>query len=295
MEAHYLEKMAEWRQEIVTTWFPLVEFPHALILGTFTRTSMELKHKWLSKRYVKNVGWGWVTPADIARLYLDAKYGKQRRRMNHAQYQAFWENRRAPPLAARPCKLESAVYIDILSAYWSILKRVGWDVDYSPERWIGVRSSVLDFPYPDIKLARNCLVSAGLPTTLRIWTGDKVIFQKKGNKYINMVLWGLCMDVLNGLACDMLEAGAVYVHTDGYIITSERLPLVDEIFASWGLDYTIKGEGRAEVRSVGEYTIGDRRPNFKRETRSRAHWKVYDPGRKWLRGKIQRLSLKVDK
>lgn len=290
MMERYLEKSEGWSLELVDTWFPLAAYTDTLILGVFSRSNMSKHHKWLHTRRAIHMEYGVLSPAEMARIYLDVKYPDRKPRMTTKQYQEFWSKRRSPPLAVKPCKIDDAVYIDVKSAYWSITKIVGWDVDYSPSRFLGVKSSNTDFPYPEIKLARNSLVSVGLPGSVQIWHGGKVSVQKKGNKYINMVLWGLVQDVLNGIALDMIAAGALYAHTDGFIIPANRIDAAASAIEAWGLDWSIKGQGRAEIRSVGEYTIDGLRGEFRRGTKPHAYWKIYDPDREWLRSRIRFFS-----
>lgn len=293
MMARFLEKSEGWNTELIDTWFPLAGYTETLILGVFSRSNVSQRHKWLHSKKAIHMEYGVLSPAEMARIYLDVKYPDRKPRMTTAQYQEFWRKRRSPPLAVKPCKIDDAIYIDIRSAYWSIIERVGWDADYSPSRFLGVKSSNLDFPYPEIKLARNSLVSVGLPGSVQIWHNQKVSVQKKGNKYINMVLWSLVQDVLNGVALDVLQAGAVYAHTDGFIIPAGRFDAATAAIEAWGLDWSIKGQGRGEVRSVGEYVIDGMRGQFKRGTKPHPYWKVYDPDRQWLRKRILHFSEKL--
>lgn len=292
MMERFKEKSHGWITELVNTWFPLADYTDTLILGVFSRSNMAQKYKWLHAKRAIHMDYGILSPAEMARIYLDVKYPDRKPRMTTLQYREFWDKRRSPPLAVKPCEIDNAVYIDVKSAYWSITKIVGWDVDYCPSRFLGVRSDNNDFPYPDIKLARNSLVSVGLPGSVQIWHAGKVSVHKKGNKYINLVLWSLVQDVLNGVALDMIDAGAIYAHTDGFIIPSNRLDAATAAIEAWGLDWSIKGQGRGEVRSVGEYTIEGMRGQFKRGAKRHAYWKIYDPDRAWLRKRILHFSEK---
>lgn len=292
MMERFLQKSEGWQTELVNTWFPLAGYTETLILGVFSRSNMSQRHKWLHTKKAIHMDYGILSPAEMARIYLDVKYPNRKPRMTTRQYKEFWGRRRSPPLAVKPCKIDNAMYIDIKSAYWSITEIVGWDVDYSPSRFLGVQSSNNDFPYPDIKLARNSMVSVGLPGSVQIWHNQKVSVHKKGNRYINMVLWSLVQDVLNGVALDMIEAGAIYAHTDGFIIPSNRFDAATSAIEAWGLDWSVKGQGRAEVRSVGEYVIEGLRGQFRRGAQPHPYWKIYDPDRNWLRGRIRYFSEK---
>lgn len=229
---------------------------------------------------------GWVTPGDIARLYLEQKYARRRRRMNTAQYQQFVKHVASAPTFCEPAHFEHAYYLDLKAAYFSIVKAVGWDVEYLRSEYIGKQSDNADFPLPTHKMARNILVSTVLPSEITIWDGQRYVQEKHNNPHINMVLWGLVMDVLNGIANDVVAAGASYVHTDGYIVGEERYAAVSEVLNSWGLPWGIKGEGQAEVKAVGCYTVGGLRTRTEHTGAGIASARFYDPNVNWLRPRI---------
>lgn len=285
MEHHQLERFEGTDVSLVT------EFPNLLNLKTFTLigglswSSRLVKKRWIHRNHALNIGAGWCTPSDVARDYLDIKYGAQKRRVTSAQYKII-KRHVSPPLYASPVYLPDATYVDIQSAYWSVLKAVGWDVEYHPGKFLGVGSSVSDFPFPEMKLARNCLVSAALPSTISAWTGENLIQMKMRNRHVNLVLWRLCMDVLNGFAIEMIRAGAVYVHTDGFIMPTPLLFLADEIAHEWNLPLRIKDRGVCEVKNVGYYVFGGKVSNNKRKMRDGYFQKIYNPGLGWLKPKF---------
>lgn len=242
---------------IIKNWFPLTELNYSTIIGGFAWTSVVAKKKWILQSKAENFGAGWVSPSDVARDYLNTKYGKKRRRVTTAQYQATCTEKRSQPLLAIPGYMPDAVYIDLKSAYWSILKVVGWDVDYHPGRFMAVKSSVKDFPFPDFKLARNCLVSMGLPSPMRVWTGEKLTFVKKYNPLQNLVLWSCVQDVLHGIASE-IEPYARYINTDGYIVEKKNAATVQQIIGSWGLDSDVRFSGEAHIYAAGQYNIGSK-------------------------------------
>lgn len=271
---------------LIDTWLPLSSISTYTILGSFAWSSPSAKKKWI---HIANARLDrtWGTPADRARDYLKVReFHKKRRRVTTAQYQEVIAKRRSHPLYAKPQIIEDAVYIDIRSAYWSILSIVGWDVDYFPGKWIGVRSSVADFPFKDDKLARNSLVSVGLPGTLRVWTGEKLSFVKRPNAFINMVLWALIHDVLHGVAADAVHAGAVYVFTDGFIAPAERETAIIDAINRWGLPAGVKQRGRAVIRGVGNYDIGTHIAKMRRTMRPHEFNNLHPVRPKWLREKM---------
>ncbi len=214
-------------------------------IGSFTWTCQSEKWKILNSKAAISTPGGWASPAELARIYVQTKYPK-RKRVTTDQYHEIMKPR-SQPLLAIPGTYGDCVYLDLKSAYWSILKVIGWDVEYFPNRWLGVRSDVSDFPFQEHKLARNSMVSIGLAGKANYWTGDKLISIRKGNGLVNMALWSAVQDTLNGIALDMEKAGAVYINTDGYIFRRENIEVAFEVAQSWGLELGIKEEGAADV------------------------------------------------
>lgn len=277
--------------------FPRLTSIHSpVIVGSFAYTCQELKIKWYKKAHVVMTGGGAETPGDIARDYLSLKFPNRVPKCTTLQYQLCVKEKVDAPLHCDPTHLESAVYLDLQAAYWQIVRTAGWDVDYCPNRWFGVGNTMLDFPFPDQKMARNCLVSVGRSEGfMSLWDGKcDIQYIKKPNHFINMVLWRLVCDVLNGVACDMIEVGAVYVYSDGYILPADHLPYALEVLAEWGLEGRIKHTGKAEVYAPGCYAIGDYQSiPFQRFSRIQQFHKVYDPGKKWLKERFQEFANKA--
>lgn len=290
MLEHAEERAEGWTKHLIEDWFPVTRLTERTVLGSFVWTQSSSKVKWMLKRHAVDIGAGFCTPGDIARDYLAVKFGKRRPRISTPQYEDCVKIKRSAPLAALPGEYDG-IYMDLKSAYWSILKVTGWDVEYRPGRYLGVGQDVRDFPAGHIKLARNCLVSCGLPSQLRIWTGSDLAWVKTPNRFINLMLWALVQDVLNGIAYDMVHfAGAVYVHTDGYIIPADREADAHNVAEAWGLPLGEKARGPTIVRGVGEYHIGDIHSRRTPVQRPRVFWSINPHGRVWLRGKMRKLS-----
>lgn len=284
----------EFTTHLIDGWFPPRLMGCAAILGSFSWTSVATKQRWMLKSVAENYGAGWVTPADIARDYLTVKYGGKKRRMNTKQYREFYDSPRSAPIYAVPCEIENALYIDIKSAYWSILRAVGWDVDYMPNSFLSVCSDVRDFPFPDNKMARNCLVSTAAEGAayMRMWTGEQLSWKKGGNPLVNKMLWSLVMDVLHGVAHDCVEAGACYVYTDGFILPEDKARSVSDVLKAWGLPCGIKHEGRTVILGAGAYKIGAyETKKFKTVRRGRSLIKVRKRDRgDWLRDRFSKWA-----
>lgn len=249
--SNILDKMresAEERNERYTAnirqrFFPITLLESLTFLGNFSWTNPNLKMRFMQEDAVLYDLFDLPqTPPEIARDYLRAKY-TEKRRHTKAQFAAINEPRSAPTYC-RVGRYDEMAYLDLKAAYWTIVQAVGWDVDYHPSRWIGKRSINEDFPIPNHKLARNCLVTAGLMTPHHIWTGQKLKPFMGHNTLVNYDLWALAQDVLHSLATLAIRAGAVYVHTDGYIVPRKRVDMLREEFARWGFNTGIKGGGR---------------------------------------------------
>lgn len=273
--------------------FPSLYSIHEFIfLGSFSWVSQANKWKFILAKHAINTESGWTTPASIARDYIQAKYGRPGR-ISSNQYHEIMRHRQAP-LYAVPGVYEEAVYLDLKSAYWSILQVLGWDVDYYPGRWISRKSDVRDFPYYKHKLARNCLVSVGLSGQSKAWNGEKLIFHRKQNRFTNMMLWSAVQDVLHAIAEDMVRVGAVYVHTDGYIVpkSSERAAM--QVFDEWGLIGTERHRGTHEVITAGTYAAPGKPNNRIQKMRPRYFNGVKPVFSAWLKERFAKFSHSID-
>lgn len=197
------------------------------------------------------------TPSAIARDYLKEKY-KRGPIVKRVQAAAVMDSLYGVPNYARPAKFEHGFYVDIKSAYWSIMKIAGWNVDYWPGRWLSAGTPPDDFPFQDHKIARNCLVSAGVPAKMTRYMPRGVFDSvSAGNPLTNVSLFKLIQDVLNSIAESAIAAGAVYANTDGFITPSENIAArVIGIIDDWGLVSSVKAEGAGEVTGAGAYLVG---------------------------------------
>jgi hypothetical protein len=300
---HSLLLMIEDRNERRNGWtyIPVRQFPKLseldseTYIGSWAWTQVRKKRRWLKENVITDYGAGWVTPADIARDYLRVKFNGKRLRCNKYQYKALVKNRKSQPLLAKPCTLDNAVYLDLQSAYWQLLMVGGWDIDYMPSGFLAVRSDVADFPFPQNKLARNSLVSMGLPSSVTVWIPDKGLTRRStGKSNVNLVLWGFVQDVLHTFASDMInKAGAVYVNTDGYIISMDKLETAMRIADEWGLVLRMKERGRATIRGVGDYDIGGHISKRPRKV-ARPHKYIEPIERDWLCERVKHFSHRID-
>lgn len=201
------------------------------------------------------------TPSAIARDYIGWKYGRAGT-VRKGQLDVIRGGSAGVPLYAQPCRFRHGWYLDVQSAYYSILNVVGWDVDYWPEKWLGRGEPPADFPFPEHKRARNCLVSCAIGGDVPCYDpsatwADRFEPLKVANALSNQQLWRLVRDVLMSIGAQAVLAGAVYVNTDGYIVTDESAKAqLEQIIADWGLKARLKAWGAGRVVTHGVYDIG---------------------------------------
>lgn len=228
---------------------------HVVWCGNFSRSAPTMKQRFILKQSsVKDViHQVTMTPTDAARYYLAYRFPKQlKARMVQIEH---WKPRRHQPMLALPDIYRDMVYLDLKSAYWSILQVVGWDVEYFPDMIVRGQD-VNDFPYPENKIARNSLVSLGLPTPAFVWQNG-TIKEVNTKKTVNLSLWTVVQDILAAIANEMWELGAVYINTDGYILPASKEHEAIARIGEWGLHSEVKHRGKCKVYGVGAYTIGN--------------------------------------
>ncbi len=214
------------------------------------------------------------TPSAIARDYLILTYRRSPKILHTQAIEiGAWDDPdeeelarkhlKPFPLYAAPRKYENGFYIDIRSTFWSILQVAGWNVDYYPNEWLAKGKPPSDFPFPDHKQARSCLVSVARPGFIQCWDPngktpkDKFPTIRATSPIVNLSISKLISDVLNSIAQTAVELGAIYANTDGYIVTTERQAAeVSQMVMDWGLTPRLKAEGRGAVKGTGSYKVG---------------------------------------
>lgn len=257
-----MRELAAARQErymnVIVDQLPsLWELPGFAYLGTFSYTLPGEGVRFIARHAAIDIGFGIQTPAEIARDYIRVKYPGRRRARGY-QAELIWK-KRSQPMYAKTGNHGDCAYVDITSAYWSILNLAGWDVDYCPNRFVKWGTPPTDFPCPTHKLARNSLVSSCLLTPSQVWNGYKIEVRKHRNPALNMSLWAFVQDVLTGIAIEMLDLGAKYINTDGYIVPFKKTERAMSIIREWGLNASIKASGDTYVSGVGVYRVGEKR------------------------------------
>ena len=287
------EKQHRQDVQVVAQMPSLYEVQDYVMLGSFSWYYQQAKKRTLLRPFAMLFPEVVATPSDLVRSYLDIKYPKLRAMRKQI---AAWNVSYNQPLYAQPRTTERGVYVDLKSAYWSIVQVIGWDVDYFPNQWLGRGKSMEDFPYPDFKLTRNCLVTAGLVNDRSVWNGYNQTYEtaRMGNAHVNNGLWRLSMDVLQGIAADAIGSGAFYVHTDGYIVDTGNLDRLQEAIAAWGLQSTIKAAGHTIVHGVGSYSVGEKDT---KQPKGKPHFfdgVVNLPYHAWLRKRFKFFADRTD-
>lgn len=241
--------------------------PEVAIVGIFSICGLESRTRWLWSGHCVPTEAGLETPPSVARDYLTVAYGKSPR-ASHKQIEFIKHSQKPLPQFAAPQIFNAGYYVDISAAFWSIMSIIGWNVDYYPGLWLGRGRAPLDFAWhdgshPSHKVARNCLVSAGAASSTTFWIPAKgkqagyFKTQPGGNPLANLQLPRLIGDILNAIAAECVDAGAIYSNTDGFIAPNfETMAKVVRIIADWKLTPTIKASGPGWVRGSGSYGIG---------------------------------------
>lgn len=269
----------------------IMDVHEAVYLGDFSLTALAGSNRWLRPSAT-------ITPfgfkqsvTEITRDYLSLKY-KLPLKIRKAQIEATKDIPPAP-LMALPGSYGAGVYIDIKSAYWQIVRAVGWDVEYFPARYIAVGSSHEDAPEFLVKqkLFRASMVSMCRTRDAHIYDGVSKVYPKSmSNPFVNYRLIKLVNDVLNGIAWEISNSifGLWYVNTDGYIVSAADASRTMDIINSWGLEVDVKGEGDVTVWGAGSYRVGSL--NTRRPGNNLAINHLTQIDYNWLRPRFSRFA-----
>lgn len=232
-------------------------FEEKVFLGQFSWTTTKSRKRILSasvaKSYLCEVP---QTPTEIARDYLDIVHPSPLR-CTAAQREAYTHHKSAP-LYYQPTHIQGGVYLDVVSAYLTILDVIGWNVDYHPGKFLSPGRPPQDFPLRYESVSRNSLVTCGLHNTVPVWTGWKLTETSPRNIHINYGLWTAVQDILHLIARRAIAFGAFYCNTDGYILPDEQAESFQDYAAKvLKVPLRVKGYGECRVTGVGSYMVGD--------------------------------------
>lgn len=292
MEQAYYARNALYRDIRVFARMPdihLIQEP--VWVGIFSWSLQKTKARWLKGNTLVNMGFGVQTPTDVVRDYLAWKHPKKLKACG-SQARAITAHR-STPLYLKPGVLTDGVYVDIKSAYFSLVNLVGWDVDYFPGKWVVPGQPCYDFPLANDtrrigKAARACLVSIGLSHTATKWSGSEFYAVKTQNRLRNYGLWSIAQDILHAIAEKAVALGAIYAHTDGYILPNGAADLLQEYISDWGLGSGRKGQGPTMVLGFGNFICGEFKTKRLRPISGKPYRGVYSVDGKWLQSQLSR-------
>jgi hypothetical protein len=253
------KRQDQWRTIPVRQLPDPYSLTETTILGSYSYSKLSSRTRIVVKKDCVTLDGDLIeTPSAIARDYLREKY-KRGPIIKSVQAAALMDSLYGVPNYAKPRLFEHGFYVDIKSAYWSIMKISGWNVDYWPGKWLSIGTPPDDFPFYNHKIARNCLVSAGVPSKILRYTPRGQFDEMRvGSPLANISLFKLIQDVLNSIAEESIAAGAIYVNTDGFIAPNENIAAkIINIIEDWGLVASIKGEGEGGVKGAGAYKVGN--------------------------------------
>ena len=289
-----VKRAATWRADIVKELPDPMTLQERTILGAYSYALQDSKVRMIKKDSLLDLGEGiQETPSTIARDYLTLSY-KRGPKILHEQAQIIKRALKQFPIYAAPGQFDHGLYIDIKATFWEVINIAGWDVDYYPGRWLAAGRPPHDFPFPDHKQARSCLVSVARPGLIVTYKPDgKFPIFKAGSPIINLSISKLISDILNSIAADAVALGAVYANTDGYICPSEPIAAaVCQLIIDWGLEPRVKAEGPGSVKSAGAYKVGPvESVPFAMRGNMESVKKIFPPKYKnWLRPRFAKLS-----
>jgi hypothetical protein len=263
------------------------------ILGTYSMCLMNSHVRLLLEPPAISVDHCKESPTALARDYLFIEYGHSPK-AKHSQIERIKYNIAGPPHYSKPGRFGCGYNIDIKAAYWSMMLAIGWDVDYWPGKWLLPGKPPDSFPFSDHKVARNCLVSAGLIGKVPMWSEERGYFEIfKGNPLANMQLWRVIQDSLNSIASQAIEAGAIYANTDGFIVPDDvSKNRVEAIITDWGLESRVKAAGPGGVFGNGSYQVGTLRAGRHDDTAEQAEsFPIEKPHyAKWLQQRFSHFA-----
>ena len=108
--------------------------------------------------------------------------------------------------------------------------------------------------------------------------GDPYVYKYVGSPLKNHQLPRLIHDVLNTIAKQAIELGAIYANTDGYIAPSPTIAdCIQGLITDWGLVGRIKAEGDGRVKAGGTYQVGASRTLNYSRTDTQITDRIYPP------------------
>ena len=232
----------------------LSDLPPGAILGTWVYSLKNYCRFIINRTPELATG---VMPGDVARAWVKFNYTLpiRRRKEQKRHYQL-------PILAVRGL-WDECLYLDVRAAYRTILTAVGFNVDYSQNRYMAGEGIVL----PDIMARTKWCYSLTVAFTANNRTSlstinreGKLTTADRFNMFSNPSLYAVASEVLASFAAEIARhCYPVYFNTDGMIIFPQYEQLAYRIAQDWGFELHEDGRGEGEVHGVGSYKVGRKR------------------------------------
>lgn len=228
------------------------ELPDGTTVGYYS-VSLPTGEKYIPYQYAKTHEGMTDTETSFTRQWLRTKGKRIIRRAEYLHYRST-----RTPLYVRPSILDDAVYVDIVSAFPSIYKFLGWKTDYIRGRYWGV-DKPMPYPFPmSWKAGRSFVVSGARHLQYgRYVNKGKIEVKPYISALSNPPLVAGVYDVLSMVArFSQYALNAVYWNVDGGIIPAMGAEILIPFLQSIGLEARIKYDGKATVLSSGYWKIG---------------------------------------
>jgi hypothetical protein len=195
-------------------------------------------------------------PSEIARAHLEGAYAVWRPPYQKGLLSLL--ERASAPYYAVVGRYPDMAYVDLKAAYYVLYTR-WWGLEYWPMRYLTAPRTVIRWEeeLATNKLARNALYGLLRGTRKVAYTKGRA-FSHPVHQYVYPQVALAVLHTLHAIAHEVAEQwGAVYVHTDGYIVPANVAPyLVAWLGEVWGLEARIDAIGDADIRGVGIYAVG---------------------------------------
>ena len=197
-------------------------------------------------------------PSEIARAHLEGAYAVWRPPYQKGLLTVL-EREGVPPYYSRNGRYPNMAYVDLRAAYY-VLYTWWWGLEYWPMRYLRPPRTTIRWKeeLATHKLARNALYGLLRGTTKVGYAKGGKLIRFPVHQYVYPQVALAVGDTLHAIASQVIRMwGAVYVHTDGYIVPAKLAShMVAWLQERWGLEARIDAIGDAEVRGVGVYVVG---------------------------------------
>lgn len=235
-----------------------------------------------------------VLPADVTRAWIKDTINLPLRRRK-SQFNSHYSS----PLLAQKGVWGDCAYVDIRHAYLDILK-LGYDLEYVRMKYLGIDPKPIPLEIQKEKFCYSIAIamSGSKLTNLSLMGKEGLFTQYKFNTFSNPCLFALACDLLASVASEVVAAmgkDVKYINTDGYIVPTKYVHVLQSILTSWNLESRIKYQGETEVFGVSAWKIGDHAT--KRHDQKNLDFASKLPTkeeRRWLKSSYVRLAEKCD-